>query len=677
MLTNNLILVFAIGGTLALLTIIQFFLATRHDQVVTAERPAQSLAALEEMIRQKRSTIADIDRELEERRKAIQSLAAIQADVDEYTRRRDELLAEWNSLEERRNEIRKVRAEMEEAIGQKQVVDGDLSAVRDELAGARDQFEKGQKLLARAEELKEEHDRLMSSVGELQDMLQLLDQSKAEVAELEAKAMALSARNAQLEGLITGQNDQLNDVTARLGSVRTAAAEASTQHAHLAAQIATAEEALRKAEAEMASLQDKRTELHAKLSTLESLISQKQGKVAGQGGSSGDPLRELRTLPPVLTNLKSWPAAPLRDEAAALHRVSKRLEQSGLHYHGRVLRAFHTAMKVNETTQLAVLAGISGTGKSQLPRVYAAGMGIGFLQVPVQPRWDSPQDLMGFYNYIEGRYRPTDMARALWQLDALNNPETEFKDRMILILLDEMNLARVEYYFSDFLSRLESRPTAERVGEKNLRKDAEIELEIPTAEGVDPPRIFPGYNLLFAGTMNEDESTQSLSDKVVDRANVLRFAAPKRIVAGAASGTPEQTEALSRASWKTWVKPVSSVENDPFVSGALDKVVGLMKEFKRPIGHRVGRAILAYAANYPQAAGSERLRDALADQIEMRLLPKLRGVDVADARTNFADLQTFVERELHDQVLADGIQHSVESAEAGTGQFVWQGVTRE
>ncbi|MFC6496363.1 hypothetical protein ACFP8Z_01780 [Gemmobacter lanyuensis] len=88
-------------------------------------------------------------------------------------------------------------------------------------------------------------------------------------------------------------------------------------------------------------------------------------------------------------------------------------------------------------------------------------MGIGFLQVPVQPRWDSPQDLMGFYNYIEGRFRPTDMARAMFALDAQNNPDA-VPDRLLIVLLDEMNLARVEYYFSDFLSRLESRPARAR-----------------------------------------------------------------------------------------------------------------------------------------------------------------------------------------------------------------------
>ena len=94
-------------------------------------------------------------------------------------------------------------------------------------------------------------------------------------------------------------------------------------------------------------------------------------------------------------------------DKAALENVKNQFLAEGLEYHERVLNAFHTSMKTNETTQMAVLAGISGTGKSQLPRQYAAGIGIGFLQIPVQPRWESPQDLMGFYNYIESEFKPT------------------------------------------------------------------------------------------------------------------------------------------------------------------------------------------------------------------------------------------------------------------------------
>ena len=125
------------------------------------------------------------------------------------------------------------------------------------------------------------------------------------------------------------------------------------------------------------------------------------------------------------------------------------------------MTAFHTALKINDTSQLTVLAGVSGTGKSLLPRRYAEAMGMHFLPIAVEPRWDSPQDLLGFYNYIEKRYRATDLARSLVHMDPYNTStlaEGAFRDQMMLVLLDEMNLARVEYYFSEFLSRLETRP---------------------------------------------------------------------------------------------------------------------------------------------------------------------------------------------------------------------------
>ena len=99
------------------------------------------------------------------------------------------------------------------------------------------------------------------------------------------------------------------------------------------------------------------------------------------------------------------------------------LEGHGLRFNDRVLRAFHTSLKVADVSPLVVLAGISGTGKSELPRRYAEAMGIQFLNIAVQPRWDSPQDMFGFYNYLEGRYRATELARALVQMDPF--PEEE------------------------------------------------------------------------------------------------------------------------------------------------------------------------------------------------------------------------------------------------------------
>ncbi|MEN8935002.1 MAG: chromosome segregation ATPase-like protein, partial [Planktotalea arctica] len=225
----------------------------------------------------------------------------------------------------------------------------------------------------------------------------------------------------------------------------------------------------------------------------------------------------------------------------------------------------------------------------------------------------------------------------------------------------------------DFLSRLESRPRPNDVGEENERKDAEIELEIPNMER--PPRIFPGYNLLFAGTMNEDESTQSLSDKVVDRANILRFSAPKKIKDGLAEGTVEPTLALSQQTWMSWRRSSASVDVSRRVTNRVEQMVDLMRDFKRPFGHRLGRAIMAYAENYPEVEGGRGVDDALADQIEMRLLPKLRGVETDMAGPQFSRLINFVERELGDDALAQAIGESVSLAEA-TGQFVWSGVTR-
>src|SRR5262249_13581724 len=151
-----------------------------------------------------------------------------------------------------------------------------------------------------------------------------------------------------------------------------------------------------------------------------------------------------------------------------------------------VLHAFHTSLKTGDISPLTVLAGISGTGKSELPRHYADGMGLHFLLVAVQPRWDSPQDLFGFYNYLERRYKATELARALVQFELFNTagwdlPEDaeidDRSDRMLLVLLDEMNLARTEYYFSEFLSKVETRRMVNELKDED-RARAEIELDM-------------------------------------------------------------------------------------------------------------------------------------------------------------------------------------------------------
>lgn len=685
MLTSNITLILAVGGILAILIIVQITLALRHDHAIAAAPKFETLDSLEARITEKRATILDLENDLRQRREALANLADMQAELEQTTRKRNDLLSEWATLGEKRAEVRAVREEIEDAVIERQSTLAELSQAQADLDEVKHRLENAQRVIRDIDDRQRQLDELNQKVNEARRIVEGLEDAERRLAEAKTRAAELESEIARSQGSLNATLGDLAEVDARVHAQREALAALELSRSDLQSQIADARarhqqlvETLETEGRELARTRDDRAAQEARLASLQALIDAARGEVAHPGsGTDGheDPLRDLKTEPPVLTVLRTAQDYHPADESAAIKGVEDRMRDSGLTYHPRILRAFHTAMKVNETTQMAVLAGISGTGKSQLPRVYAAGMGIAFLQVPVQPRWDSPQDLMGFYNYIEKRFRPTDMARALWHLDGINNPKSDFCDQMMLVLLDEMNLARVEYYFSDFLSRLESRPPRERVGNENARKDAEIELEIPVAPGKSAPRIFPGYNLLFAGTMNEDESTQSLSDKVVDRANVLRFAAPKQIHRGAAINLnlPDVGK-LSWNRWQGWVRSPDALQNDARAAETLNQIVALMKEFNRPIGHRLGRAILAYVANYPQVDGARAFEDPICDQIEMRLLPKLRGIDVDSAEEAFSKLQKLVDQ-MQDVPLATALASSVDAARE-RGQFVWQGVTR-
>jgi hypothetical protein len=670
MLTGNPSLVLIIAVLLSFLAIVQFWLAMQHDHAVSLQGPLEEERAVLVRINERRATLADIEHDLQKRREALAVVADIQAEVDALTRKRNDLLDEWNQMDERRNEVVALRHTIEETQIEKLRQEADLAAVRADHDEIRDRVSHAQRLLLQLEDMQNHHAELTRKIADLAPELHRLEQAQQRIDRLELRAQDLETDAARLEGIVAARQAGVAEAEETLRSGLGAVAAMRETQSQLEAELAACHTQKHAIKADIAHLQEARISLEAR----NALLAQKTLGNGDGGGAADDPLRGLKSVPQVVSLLRGWKECEITQENDALHRVQMHFHATGLSYPDRTLRAFHTAMKVNESTQMAVLAGISGTGKSQLPRQYAAGMGIGFLQVPVQPRWDSPQDLMGFYNYVEARFRPTDMARALWAMDELNNPSEALKDRMLMILLDEMNLARVEYYFSDFLSRLESRPAAADVNIHALRKDAEIELEIPTADG-QFPRVFPGYNLLFAGTMNEDESTQSLSDKVVDRANVIRFAAPKQIVKGASSGLLPAPEALSRRTWASWCQPCRDPQQRDLALAKIAEMVDLMQSLGRPFGHRLGRAMLSYVDHYPVTAEVGNIvHRALADQVEMRLLPKLRGVEIEEKSQEIERIRKFVSN-LGDDELSDAIAQSVLAAET-TGQFVWQGVAR-
>ena len=619
---------------------------------------------------------ADRQAALQEVNRQIQERDHIGAEVAVLRNQLDDLRLELSGLDEGRRQVEEVKRKAAEAATEYAEASGKLEDLRRELAEA-------EKQRAPLTATQDEIARVQADLESLRAERAALERDLPALREESTKAQAVVSEARALAGKIEALGQEIDRLLREKAQSETAAAEAERRRVEMQRTF----DALQPDYAEAKRLTAGLPELEARKAALEQKIKELQDSIAGLGGTGGKSdgaaaegsLDDLRRVPSWLSLLRGADR-PAEPEATAVEEVCRRLEQLGLRYSRRVVRAFHTALKINETAQLTVLAGVSGTGKSLLPRRYAEAMGIAFLQIAVEPRWDSPQDLLGFYNYVEQRYRATDLARALVQMDPSNTSklaDQPLGDRMLLVLLDEMNLARVEYYFSEFLSRLEVRPPYAEAADEKMRRAASMPLDIRGREE-GPVYLFPSHNVLFAGTMNDDESTQSLSDKVLDRGNVMQFAAPQTFAPHAPLAPPPAPVGYRRFSeWRSWVKPIGTLPNAD--RAKTEDVVGtlarIMERFGRPFGHRLNDAILTYVANYPRQA-AQPIDEPLADQIEFRILPKLRGVPITEARAEFEELERLIRTELRDDTFADRLKAQRERQEGGTGQFNWRGLDR-
>lgn len=383
----------------------------------------------------------------------------------------------------------------------------------------------------------------------------------------------------------------------------------------------------------------------------------------------------------------SGKSAPANEgEQEALATVADHMEKAKFVVPERLLYAFHTSLKTSDMSSLTVMAGVSGTGKSAIPKLYSEAIGIHFQPLAVEPRWDSPKDLLGFFNYVTNRYEPTTLARALFQFQGLHSkdftPDADMQDYMLMPMLDEMNLARIEYYFSEFLSKLEMRRLVAPLTQKNLGVVALEIFQGFSAKGEDgkmveesPIRLFANQNTLFVGTMNEDETTQSLSDKVIDRANVLYFGRPERLQAKAGgAGHNMPFTPIRKATWDSWRKNANEGELK-FASDTLAALNRTLADFNRPFAHRTYQAMLSYIANYPVKSGEDRddvIKRALADQIGMRIMPKLYGVDLALHQDTFAQVRRNL-NEVGDPLLLRAFDSASDREQNKSGFFHWTG----
>ncbi len=178
-----------------------------------------------------------------------------------------------------------------------------------------------------------------------------------------------------------------------------------------------------------------------------------------------------------------------------------------LYFDERTLRNFIGALSVS---RLMILEGLSGTGKSTLPRLFSDFVGNKVFYAPVQATWRDRTDLVGYYSEFTNEYKETDFLKRLY--------EASFRDKEInMMVLDEMNISRIEYYFADFLSILEY-PSQDWLIKVMQIKDGQPQ----PANFVDGNVRIP-LNTWFIGTANTDDSTFTITDKVYDRAIVLDF----------------------------------------------------------------------------------------------------------------------------------------------------------
>lgn len=301
-------------------------------------------------------------------------------------------------------------------------------------------------------------------------------------------------------------------------------------------------------------------------------------------------------------------------------------QKRNLFYNVKDFVNIHTALKCSS---LVILSGLSGTGKSAIVDIYARALGINntgnpdenrLLFIPVRPSWNDDSDLLGYVDLVHMVYRASDSGFVDFLVRA---QKEENKNKLFIVCFDEMNLARVEHYFSQFLSLLE-RPANQR----------ELQLYDKQYSGrlynstEYPNRIKIGDNVKFIGTVNIDESTYHFSDKVLDRANVIQL----DVLNYANMWTKTKYASLGNINWTiddyNSITVTNSDEDMQLVHQLLWDIHTLLHSAnsKYGVGPRIVKSIEMYLWNLPKSGiGEFSYSDGIDLQIAQRVLTKVRG----------------------------------------------------
>jgi predicted nucleic acid-binding Zn-ribbon protein len=558
-------------------------LATRYEDLTAR---VSDLEELRDSIQQQLTEANEVINEAERARDFLdlhrEEIAQMRIEKEDLARHRLEFDAVITKLADAQQKLE----EAERALNEKRF---EFEQISSRLSTAKERAE------ALALQLETDQERLRTLEKDLTESRETLDKSRQELQEIEERVAAARAELATLNPRLEAMRLQRDELSEQVNTLEQKASEFRASRNSLEEQISGLQTRLEDSQSQLDEMRKEARRRDKTLATAEEALRELWQPAIAAGE---------------FTNELSTNGDPENSEIQMIQKVADYLDAHQLHFPQRTLRAFHTSLKIADQTPLLVLAGISGTGKSLLPRRYAEATGMHFLNVPVQPRWDGPQDVLGFFNYLENRYKATELLRALIQMDehcvdwvADDYYEHFVDDRLLLVLLDEMNLARVEYYFSEFLSRLETRRDIS-IDDPTDRAKASILLDLGDIGTETPPRVFVDRNVLFVGTMNEDESTMTLSDKVIDRAGVMRFGKPKRLSNNRATGTPQPEtlrakDYLGWSTWLSWIENGSKRKPPTEFEERIEQLNAALSLIGRPFGYRARDAMMAYIGQYP------------------------------------------------------------------------------
>ena len=293
-----------------------------------------------------------------------------------------------------------------------------------------------------------------------------------------------------------------------------------------------------------------------------------------------------------------------------------------LYYDIEDIRRFIAGLAVS---RLVILQGMSGTGKTSLAHAFGSFTDNASTVIPVQPMWKERTDLVGYYNEFTKRFNETLLLEKMY--------EANYSKDMYVTVLDEMNIARVEYYFAEFLSLLE------------LPNPDERYIDVVSDKWESDPKQFRDgriklpENMWFIGTANNDDSTFAISDKVYDRAMVLNLdAKSERFAAPVTRKKPISADQFEELVDKA-IKEYGVSKRNMKRLEELDKY--LIERFHITFGNRIMKQIKTYIPVYVACGGDELC--ALDDILSKKVIRKLETQNPIYLRNSAEGLLSFID----------------------------------